>query len=168
MYRDIFIGKKVFPMYFELRDEKNIFSTYLDIFKNAAIVGCLLNYEKYYEEEKADESRNRIPQSVIINNKEEFDTLVNVICFIHYSRMKESKILQKVFLDTDEIILSKQEIVENYARGGIEKLYNNILLNTKTQEDIMENIVELVDNCDETFRLVNNMGSLEDIINRFL
>ena len=167
MYKDIFIGKRFYEYYRMLRDERGVFSTYLDIFMNAAVIGCLENEQIFEQDDESDDSRNRIPQSVIINNRYEFDCIVNVITFIHNSRLGENRILEKVFIDSDDSMKQKQDIAESYAKGGIKKLYDLIMNSVKEREDIMDNILKLIEK-PGIIEFNSNIGSIEDIIAKLL
>jgi hypothetical protein len=168
MYKDILIEKKYSDYYQALRDDHKIYSTYLEIFKSAAVIGCLLNEDRYKEDDTEYEGRKRIPLSAIMTNKEEFECIINVISFIHYSRLGENKILEKIFVNSNDSMTLKQEIAINYARGGIEALYNSILKDADTNEDIIDNMLEVVKNHEEKFSFNNKLGSMEDIIGKFL
>lgn len=168
MYKDINIGKKYFTYYYALRDEYKVYNRYLDIFLNAAIVGCIRNKEVYIDKTEIDDSRNRIDKGAIITSKYDFECILNVITFIHFSRLGEDKILEKVFLSTNDSIEQKRFIAENYARGGIETLYNQIIGESKDKADILDNIVELVQSYEKVFLYNSDIGSIEDIIKKFI
>src|SRR6056297_376549 len=106
MYKDILLEKNYYNYYRILRDDNNVYSTYLQIFLNAALIGCMENIQKF-EEKNDSESRNRIPLSVIINNKYDFECIVNVITFIHFLRIGEERIFEKVFIDSDDALKQK-------------------------------------------------------------
>ena len=168
MYKDIYIGKKYFDYYYALRDEHKVFKRYLDIFLNASIIGCIINEEVFEDENEIDGSRNRIDKGAIYNSKYDFECILNVITFIHFARLKEDKILEKVFIDTDDSLEQKRTIAENYARGGIQYLYNYIVGDAKDRSDIMDNVIELVQNHEELFKYSSEIGSIEDIIKKFI
>ena len=168
MYKDISIEKKYSQYYHALRDEYKVYSTYLEIFKSAAIIGCLQNKDIYKEDDTEYEGRKRIPLSAIMSNKEEFECVINVISFIHYSRLGSDKILEKIFVNTDDSMLQKQEIAINYARGGIEVLYNSLLEDVETNEDLIDNLIDVVRDHEDKFTFNDQLGSMKDIIGKFL
>jgi hypothetical protein len=169
MYKEIYLGLKYQEYYTLLRDEYKIYPTHFDTFLDAAVIGCMENEYIFETVDSKQEriTRVRIPQSVLINNKTRFELITNLVTFIHYSRMEDQKILSKIFLDTDEAVIQKQEIIEGYAKGGIKKLYDNLVGASTSKDDILENLVNFTDNFDDVIKF-KDFGDMDSIISRLV
>lgn len=170
MYKTIYLGLSYQEYYTILKDEHKVYPRHFDTFLDAAIIGCMENNVVYVDDPTTnnEQTRVRIESSVLINNKSRFDLIANLITFIHYSRMDDQKILSKMFLDTDEALLQKQEIVENYARGGIKHLYDGIVGKSTSKEDILENLVVFSRDIDNIVKFKDDFGNLDEIISRLV
>jgi len=170
MYKTIYLGLSYQEYYTILRDEYKVYPTHFNTFLDAAIIGCMENRVVYANDTKTnnEQTRVRIETSILINNKSRFDLIANLITFIHYSRMDDQKILSKMFLDTDDALLHKQEIMENYARGGIKKLYEGIVAKSTSKEDVLENLVVFSRDIDKIIEFKDNFGNLDEIISRLI
>lgn len=168
MYKDIQIKKDELEMYQDLRDKYGVFARHLDTFIAAAFIGCLMNKEKHETSNNVEELRNRIPQSVILTSINDFENVLNVIAFIHHSRLKSSKILEKVFVDTNDALLHKQGIAINYARGGIEMLYDLIASDAKGKFDAMTNVYNIFNQLDNIVPFSGETDDISDVLEKFL
>lgn len=170
MYKTIYLGLHYQEYYTILKDEYKVYPKHFDTFLDAAIIGCMENNYIYADEPNIQNelTRVRIEQSVIINNKSRFDLIANLIMFIHYSRMDDQKILSKMFIDTDDALHHKQGIVENYARGGIKKLYDNIVGKSTSKDDVLENLVLFARDVDNVVEFKDDFGDINTIIGRLV
>lgn len=172
MYKDIMIGDKQYEYFRLLKDEYKVFDTYFHVFACAAIIGCTCN--RYPVEDtsgegtESAEGRNRIPQSVLITNKNYFETIINLVTFIHYSRLDEKHILDNMFNDSDTAMMQKSEIAQQYAKGGIKILYDNIIGDKAKQADIIENCLSLIDGFNDQCKLDLEIKSLDELYGRFM
>jgi|LGVE01.1.fsa_nt_gb hypothetical protein len=170
MYKTIFLGLSYQEYYIILKDEYKVYQKHFDTFLDAAIIGCMENNFIYSDDPDTqnEKTRVRIEGGVILNNKSKFDLIANLITFIHYSRMDDQKILSKMFLDTNEALQHKQSIVENYARGGIKNLYEGIVGNSTSKDDILENIVIFSRDIYDIIEFKDDFGDMDTIIGRLV
>ncbi|KGN00092.1 hypothetical protein Z969_10165 [Clostridium novyi A str. 4570] len=171
MFRDVMIdGIKSQYMYTELVENRKIFKRLIDAFFAAAIIGYLKNMYSN-KTVKNDKNRRRIPQSVFINNVEEYGIIINTIALLHFNKVDEEDILYKIFDDSDDSWNKKLTIVENYARCGIEILYNELIGKESTNiDDSVEKINKLINDFEDKFQLIEDMKleTFEDAIEKLL
>lgn len=168
MYKEIVLLENELSMYNDLKDNRKVFTRHFDTFLAASIIGCIKNVEYLGDEGNTNETRSRIEKTVLINNEVEFENVLNVVAFVHHSRGGTKKILEKVFMDSDEFKLEKQKIAIRYARGGIEILHNLITKDAGNELDIIENIKEIDELYDTLLEFNADFGSSDELLERLM
>ena len=131
----------------ELKD-KEIFSSYIDVYKAAAPIGFL--YSKKEMEDKSKNSLGKLEEAKIFTEqviKETKYLKLNfqlIILLDKEYENNEEKRMEKVFrnLADDEKDI---ELFENYVRGGIEILYKKCIADSTQKDDFIDNIINFLE-----------------------
>lgn len=135
-YKDFLIDYK----YKELKD-RELYQTYIEIFYVSAIIGCLLNKQilKVKTVESNSGFRGRIEKSIFITNEKNYKPYIQMIGILHYTRKGEKdQGIRKVFIESESEKKEIMEIIESYARGGIDVLYQNLVGDATNDQQIVK------------------------------
>ena len=137
-------------------DENSRFVRLLDMYTTAAVVG--LRIRKRLPDDRTSEDKRTIQLDQIAKQYKRFLTIMQVILLIDDSRHMSSEEKVKMAFDTnpkpEKIYRENMELLHSYARGGLEYIYNKLVVRPVDIDDDFSNA-----------RIANLMAFVKEPIN---
>lgn len=138
-------------------DENSRFVKLLDMYAIAAIVG--LRIGKRLSDDRTSEDKRTIQLDQIAKQYKRFLTIMQVILLIDDSRHLNPEEKVEIAFDTnpksEEIYRKNMDLFHSYARGGLEYLYNKLVIRPVDIDDDFSNA-----------RIANLMAFVKEPINK--
>lgn len=136
-----------------------LFPRLLDVLLCAPLVGFLYQRKAPLDSSAA---RSNVMAEQMIREKKRLETVYNLIAILDKNEEADiNRRLDLAFRHVDEEDEKKgMELFNAYARGGVEVLYENIIDGQTSEEVIIGNLVDFVNDFDEKFN--NSLGVSAD------
>lgn len=135
-----------------LENDKSIFRTNISLYKTAVVVGVLFNIKA--EEDKSSEFDSKIMPETVIKYQDDLKHLFRLVMLTTPEVINPEKRIDRAFRyaydekDAGEIKEDEKEalkLFDAYARGGIEKLYEEVYRGDATGEKYLENMYAFIE-----------------------
>lgn len=117
--------------------ENSFFSRLIDLYAIAAVIGLKINSRQ--EDDLGTDDKRRVQLSTIANEYGRFQTIMQTILLLDDSRGMTPEEKARIAFDTnpksEERYKADMELFNSYARGGIEYLYNQLVMRSTDPDD---------------------------------
>lgn len=141
-----FTGKHALYLKF-LKDEAKIYSSYIDIFISAAVIGYL--YKKSVPKDNDNEATARIQSDAFTTHRSSCLFVYRLVTLLNGENLGEEERVNRAFrYDSDpekaDIVKECYERFYGYVRGGIEWLYDKFTGGCTSREDYTINSMRVL------------------------
>lgn len=146
----------------EIERNKYLFSTVVDIYALAPLVGYL--YQRRAPRDEGGDSKNIMEGALATHHDKLMFTYQLLMILDRRSEPDLNERIRRAFNDGDEFTAKGMEIYNEYARGGIEVLYENLIEGASSPEDLARNLVDFVEDYNEKFLEATTDFDLESLL----
>lgn len=133
----------------EIARKKFLFKTVVDIYAIAPIVGYL--YQRKASRDGSEQTKNIFEGAMSTHYDRLLFTYQLLMILDKSSEPDLNERLRRAFQANEEVAKAGFDLYNDYARGGIEVLYENLVENAASPEDLLMNLMDFVDDFDARF-----------------
>ena len=147
----------------EIERTKHAFESYVDVYVVAPIVGYL--FQRTAERDPG--SDRNIMEGAVSSHRDKLLFSYELLMLLDKKSEPDlNERIRRAFRATDELVSTGMEVFTGYALGGIEVLYEKIMLGAATPEDIVRNLMDFAEEWDEKFLEETEELDLNAMFNR--
>lgn len=140
-------------------DKKLLFNRIMDVYLIAPLVGFV--YQRTAEKDGSAITKRIMSETIPKElNRLEFNYEL-IMILDKKSEPDINKRLDRAFRRSDESVKEGLDIFNSYARGGIEVLYEKLIENTNTPEDMADKVMDFLEEYQEKF--LEDVGDLSEL-----
>lgn len=133
----------------EIARKKFLFKSVVDIYVIAPMIGYL--YQRKASRDGNEQTKN-IFEGALSTHYDRLQFTYQLLMILDKASEPDlDERLRRAFQANDEVSKVGFELYNEYARGGIEVLYENLVENAATPEDLLINLVDFVDDFNSRF-----------------
>lgn len=133
----------------DIQKNKYLFSTVVDIYAVAPLVGYL--YQRKAPRDGGDSNKN-IFEGALANHYDKLMFTYQLLMILDKGSEPDlNERIRRAFNANDALVAKGMEVFNDYARGGIEVLYENLIESAATPEDLARNLVDFIDDYNDKF-----------------
>lgn len=142
----------------EIERNKYLFDTVVDIYVVAPIVGYL--YQRKAPRDGNEATKNIMEGALASHHDKLVFSYELLMILDKQSEPDLNERIRRAFRANDELVKEGMAIYDEYARGGIEVLYEKLVTGAATPDDLVRN---LMDFCGEWEDKFSGDGSIKDV-----
>lgn len=148
----------------EIERNKYLFETVVDIYVIAPIVGYL--YQRKAPRDGSEQTKNIFEGALASHHDRLVFSYELLMILDKQSEPDLNERLRRSFCATDECTAAGIELYDEYARGGIEVLYEKLIDGASSPDDLVRNVIDFVDEWNETFLDKKTELNLDQLMGR--
>lgn len=157
-------GEKVSKLTADFDNMKNkLFARNYDVYLTAPIVGFLYGIKA--DLDKSSDKDTKIFPDILMKNKD--DLLFNYRLIMLLDKNHASSIDERVNKAFryygDERAKDDEELFEQYVRGGVDKLYEKLIEDSRNSEDYLRNLYYFMEEIDQRYNQAISTDSIIDL-----
>ena len=133
----------------EIARNKYLFTTVVDIYAIAPLVGYL--YQRKAPRDGGESNKNIMEGALASHHDKLVFTYQLLMILDKESEPDLNERIRRAFSADDVLNQKGMELFNEYARGGIEVLYESLAENAASPEDLARNLVDFIDDYNEKF-----------------
>lgn len=146
----------------EIERIKYLFATVVDIYAMAPLVGYL--YQRKADRDGSEVTKNIFEGALASHYTQLMFSYELLMILDKDSEPDLNERIRRAFRADDELTAKGFDIFNDYARGGIEVLYENLIDTASSPEDLARNLVDFVADYNEKFLEEVGDINLEEMI----
>lgn len=148
----------------DIERNKYLFDTVVDIYIIAPIVGYL--YQRKASRDSGDSNKNIMGDQLSSHHDKLIFSYELLMILDKESEPDLNERIRRAFRATDELAASGMVVYNNYARGGIEVLYEKLVVGAATPEDLLRNLMDFTDEWNDKFIEATSELDLEALLHK--
>lgn len=148
----------------EIERVKYLFNSVVEIYEVAPLIGYL--YQRSAEKD-GNESTKNIMEGALSNHHDRLLFSYEMLMIIDKGSEPDlNERIRRAFRATDDLAAEGMKIYDAYARGGIEVLYENLIDNAATSDDLIRNLMDFTEDWNSRFLSVVEEVDLDRLLKR--
>lgn len=143
---------------------KYLFDTVVDIYIVAPLVGYL--YQQKAPRDGNEQTKNIMEGALASHHDKLVFSYELLMLLDKKSEPDLNERIRRAFRANDELVASGMEVFNEYARGGIEVLYDRLVTGAATQDDLVRNLMDFADEWNEKFIAETSELDLDALLSR--
>lgn len=148
----------------EIERKKYLFDTVVDIYIIAPIVGYL--YQRRAPRDNGDSNKNVMEGALASHHDKLVFSYELLMILDKESEPDLNERIRRAFCANDNLAADGMNVFNDYARGGIEVLYENLVSGAATPEDLLRNLMDFVEEWNTKFIAKVSDLDLESLLHR--
>jgi len=148
----------------EIERNKYLFDTVVDIYIIAPIVGYL--FQRQVPRDAGDSNKNIMGDQLSSHHDKLVFSYELLMILDKESEPDLNERIRRAFRATDELTARSMEVYNAYARGGIEILYEKLVVGAVTPEDLLRNLMDFAEEWNDKFVAEAKDLNLEALLRR--
>lgn len=146
----------------EIKRKKFLFKYVVDVYEVAPLVGYLFQCKAPRD---GTQPTKNIMEGAVSNHQDQLLFTYRLLMILDKESEPDlNERLRRAFQADDAIAKKGFDLYNEYARGGIEVLYKNLIETAATPEDLLMNMVEFVDDFDSRFIAATEQIDLDALL----
>ena len=133
----------------DIEKNKYLFDTVVDVYAIAPLVGFL--YQRKAERDGGESNKN-IMEGALATHYDKLIFSYELLMILDKSSEPDlNERIRRAFQANDELTASGLAVFNDYARGGIEVLYEELIASASSPESLANNLIDFVDDFNDKF-----------------
>lgn len=146
----------------EIQRKKFLFEKVVDIYAMAPLVGYF--YQRKGERDGSTQTKT-IMENAISNNRDQLLFSYELLMLLDKSSEPDlNERIRRAFCATDELSESGFKVYNAYALGGIEVLYEKLIEDASSPEDLVRNLMDFVADYNDKFNEAVDELDIESLV----
>ncbi|WP_165043033.1 hypothetical protein [Adlercreutzia sp. ZJ138] len=148
----------------EIERNKYLFDTVVDIYIIAPIVGYL--FQRRAPRDGGDSNKNIMEGALASHHDKLVFSYELLMILDKQSEPDINERIRRAFRANDELTAQGMSVYNDYARGGIEVLYEKLVTGAATPEDLLRNLMDFTEEWNEKFIEETSELNLDELLHR--
>lgn len=132
----------------EIERSKHVFDSYVDVYVIAPIVGYL--FQQTADRDSGPDKN--IMEGAVASHRDKLIFSYELLMLLDdKSEPDLNERIRRAFRADDKLVEEGMKVFTKYALGGIEVLYEKLMVGATTPEDVLRNLMDFVDEWNENF-----------------
>lgn len=146
----------------EIEREKFLFNSVVDIYELAPLIGYL--YQRTAEKDGNEETKS-IMENALSNHHDRLIFSYELLMILDKKTVPDlNERIRHAFRATDELAAAGMKVYDAYARGGIEVLYESLIENASTPDDLVRNVMDFTEDWNSRFIAATEELDLDSLL----
>jgi hypothetical protein len=143
---------------------KYLFDTVVDVYIVAPLVGYL--YQQKAPRDGNEQTKNIMEGALASHHGKLVFSYELLMLLDKGSEPDLNERIRRAFRANDDLVASGMKVFNEYARGGIEVLYDKLLTGAATQDDLVRNLMDFTEEWNEKFFAETSELDLDALLGR--